>query len=283
MRYVPNRKREAGIATLPLLVMALGMVLIAVLLGTAMSTAKSLSNSFKSQQREYMMEVQAKVASWYERNLGIESGTGFTIDSAQLFAELGVERRYSVRLVISPQLDDGTVRYHKVAVVSPGTSASGNNASGFGSYDLAGVYTAPDGFALVEFDGKSSQRRSLAETNSKLAKIAEVLEQYVAVRISEDANTDSTNNYFRPLRDCNHVGARDLPCTNGAVNVATFFQSGALLGMSDGAPKQDSWGGDIKVNNDADDPTGSAPFTMTITALTPWGQELIVKAVQPTY
>lgn len=282
MRKIPNQTRQAGVATVPLLVIALGMVLIAILLGTALATAKSMANSFKSQQHEYMVDVQMKLGSWYRRNLAMEADASFTRDSDQLFSEIGVEKKYGVELVLSGQLDDGTVRYHKVAVVAPGSSTV-PSGTGFGGYSAAGVYTAPDGFKVVEFDGKLAQHKASADTNAKLARIAEILEQYVSVRISEDANSDSINNYFRPARDCSHVSSRELPCTNGDQAVELFFQSEALAGMAVGVPIQDGWGGQVVLNNDPGDVDTPAPFTMTISAVTPWGQTLFVKAVQPTY
>lgn len=283
MRTGPQRNRQAGVATIPLLVMALGLVLIAILLGTALSTAKGLSNSFKSQQHEYMIDVHGKLASWYRRNLTVEADAGFAISSNQLITELGIERRYGIVLVLSPQLNDGSVYYHKIAIVAPGPTSETSSTSTHGNYDGAGNFAAPGGFSVIEFDGKGTQYAALGDTNGKLEKIAAMLEQYVSVRVSEDANSDSTNNYFRPLRDCSHVGARELPCTNGFVSAAQLLQADALKGASNGAPTLNAWGLDIVVTNDISDPGEAGPFTMTVATNTPWNQTLLVKAVQPIF
>lgn len=279
----PRTNRQAGVATIPLLVMALGLVLIAILLGTALSTAKGLSNSFKSQQHDYMVEVQDKLASWYRRNLTVEADGSYVITSEQLFTAISTERRYGVALVLSQQLNDGSVYYHKIAIVAPGSTSQSSPTSTYGSFDEAGKFTAPIGFAVLEFDGKGPQYAALKDTNGKLERIAAMLEQYVAVRLNEDANSDSTNNYFRPLRDCSHVGTRELPCTNGFVSVAQMLQAEALKGAGNGAPTINAWGSDIVVTNDISDPSEGGPFTMTVATNTPWNQTLLVKAVQPIF
>jgi len=270
-------------AIVPLLVMAIGIVLIAVLLGVGLSNAKATSNAFKSEQHEYMVSVQKRLATWYGQNIAMESNAATSYTSDQLFVEIGVQRRYGIVLVLSPQFDDGTVRYHKVAIVVPGLSDGVSALNWFGSYDSNGVFKAPANFSFLEFDGKPLQYKALGDTNLALERVASVLEQYVSVRVHEDAGTDSTNDYFLPTHDCNHVGTRDLPCTNGYVNASQFLQTAALNGSGADVSATNAWGTDISVSNDIAENSAVAPFTMTVSTTTPWNKVLIIKAVQPIY
>jgi Tfp pilus assembly protein PilV len=268
---------------LPLIVVATGMLVLAVVLGIGLVNAKKLSNAFRSEQSAYMADVQRRLALWYKSNVGLEADPNYSISSDDLFAAASIYRRYGVQLVISPQLNDGTVSYHKIAVVAPGTVSSGTLVSGYGTYAADGTFSAPAGFSVLEYDGKMLQYQALSSTNKALEQMASALEQYATARMQSDENSDGANNYFLPASACSIVSPVDFPCTGGVVDAGTFLQAPALLGIGSGLTTQNAWGTAITLDNDIADNSAQPPYTMTVTTVTPWNSTLSVKAVQPLY
>src|SRR5471032_584250 len=114
---VPTSMRRQHGMIVPLVVLALGALMLAVIAGVGLINAKAASNAYKSDQNAYLHEVQRKVAAWYAANVAIESNPSVAYASDELLAVVGIQRRFGIVLVLSPQLNDGTVAYHKVAIV----------------------------------------------------------------------------------------------------------------------------------------------------------------------
>jgi hypothetical protein len=267
----------------PLIVFAIGAVMLALAVGVGVVHVKSVANAFQTERSAYMALIQKKLATWYSLNVGMERDPSFAMSSDQLMAAIGMEQKYGVVLVLSPAISDGTVQYHKVAIVSPGPSSTSSASAPYGSYAGGGIFVAPTGFTFVEFDGKQAQYAALAATTKALDTIAALLEQYASVRVHGDANSDGANNYFLPFQGCAMPSPNELPCTNGEAPADTYLSVKSLMGGQGGVTVKNAWGGAITLNNDVSANTSEAPFSMTVSTQTPWNSTLSVKAIQPLY
>ena len=282
MNRLPPRRQKGMV--IPLLIIGLAACVIAAVVGIGYVNARSQSNAFKATQSQYLRDLQSAVQTWYERHLTIEADAAYQIDSERLMAEIGMARKFGVTLILSTQLTDGVVRYRKVAIVSPGaTSGALVGTSGYGQYLADGSFQVTPGFTFAEFDGKALQYQAMANTNKALESMAAALEQYVGTRMQLDPGRDSETNFFLPKVDCTHIGAGEMPCTEGRRPASEYLSAAGILGTEVALQRKSAWGTDLSLNNDRAANSAEPPYTMTVSAITPWGTELSVKAVQPIY
>lgn len=279
-RATPSFRERGSVAIA--IVVAVALFAFAVVGGIGVNNARRLANEYNGSRDDYMKMVRDRLEHWYARNLSMEAGQP-TYSSEALFDQIGVMRQYGVVLILSPQLSDGTVQYHKVAIVSPGARTSGGPSQGYGAYTADGTYSVPGGFVLMEFDGRPLQLKAVGDAKRSLERVANYFEQQVTLRARNDAGSDSTVNYFLPVNGCVQPAAGEMPCTNGEMDLNEFVTKAQLLDPANGFAMATPWGTPISLNNDAAENSSEAPFTMTVSAVTPWNTKMAVKAVQPIY
>lgn len=277
-----SRTRQAGF-TFPLFVIAIGSLAFAIFVGYGMVASKKITNAYRFSQQGYLDDCRKRIGQWYAANLKLEATPGWTLDSEKLLELAGIQRSYALVAIVSPALNDGTVQYHKFALISPDTKATSAGGAQYGAYDANGVLSVKPGFRYVEFDGKDAQYVAMAATNKSLERLANLLEQYTASKVSLKADADGATNLFLPVGGCGHLAAGEFPCTNGDMTAAEFIAFKSVLGSGAALTTQSAWGTDIFVNNNVDANSSEPPYTMTVSAKTPWNTTLAVKAVQPLY
>lgn len=278
LNEIPGRQRGLGLLLFVFVISSFMMTFLGVLsLGIAKQAA-----AMKGEARQaYFEEAAGKVRAYYEGE-HIYFADGRDISEAQLFRELGLERRYRARLYLTGYLE------------SPGEGLKYRNLHfwmpGDGDPDDAIVTSTevlfPEGSRSDTYvaDGLLLAREALGTTLEKMERIAENMRSRAEHLLARDPAHNLYRNYF--LADgCpqsefpGDILPDSIRCTNGSYVMAENAEVGPALGMLS-SDLLDAWGNPIHLSNTVDANTRSIPFTAILSVTTPWGRVLTYTVYQ---
>lgn len=271
------RRREKGFVALAVMIL-LAAFMAMILTVIARTDARAGINA-PGAAGTYLSQAETAVRAWYRQNAASIDGSGFAMTGPQLLAAAGVMRQYGLQAAVSDKLGlpcvgavDTCIAYRKIALWLPAGSTPDTT-----TFDAAtGTLSPAAHVTWAVVSGESIERAALSQSLRALGDLQTALESYFLTRQQDDSTGTTDTNWFR-TNPCG-VASAALPCVDtwtpgGTTGIA------ALAGI-DSSHFYDAWGNPIEVSNLLDSST-SAPFSMALKTVTPWGTVLEVEAVQP--
>jgi hypothetical protein len=220
-------------------------------------------------------DVARRLTAWYRQNAAdIDANPIYVTSPSTLWAVLGVEAMPTLQLGISDSLDGSQVRFRRFAVwlrranPDPSTFVASS-----------GAFTPGPGVIYRIVDGEAIVGQMLEETLSRMKVFAAQLERRFRAKFEADPGRTLTVNHFRALGPSCATSLDDIPCIDVHTDVSSAADFGLLLSV-DPTTLVSAWGQRFTVSNLADSQTASPPYSMAIRAALPWGDSLLVNAIQ---
>jgi len=278
-RPLPAPRGAAFVAVLSLL-----LVLCAAMIGGFARQIELRRHRAGESTQQSLGRARDALLSWYGANLAqLDGPAGFPLAGQDALQRAGVAVRPLPQFAAGPLLEAPPIRYRPLAVWLGG-------APGASGFDAFGQFAPPPGAtAFLVFSSRALEEDALARTRERLARLVRVFEARFAAKVEQDPDHRLDRNWFRaPDGEC-RSGEDQLPCASelsadGWPTVSALrAQSLVFASPADGgSPELSAWGLPLCWNNE-DDPSGNVapPFSMAFSTLTPWGERLLVRAVQP--
>jgi len=278
-RPLPAARGAAFVAVITLL-----LVLCAAMIGGLARQIELRRQRTGEAARQSLERARDALLSWYGANLAqLDGPVDFPLAGPVALQRAGVGVRPPPQFAAGPLLDAPHLRYRPLALWLGG-------APGSAGFDAFGQFAPPPGAtAFLVFSSRSLEEDALARTRERLARLVWVFEARFATKVEQDPDHRLDRNWFRaPDGEC-RTGEDQLPCArelspDGWPTVSALrAQSLVFASPADGgSPEVSAWGLPLCWNNE-DDSSGTVapPFSMAFSTLTPWGERLQVRAVQP--
>ena len=268
-------------------VAVLGSLAILFVIGQSTWQSKQLANELPQRRTQRVTAAADALRAWYVANAATLDvpGAALPSSSGELLAAAGVPQQWRLSAGISELRARDRIRYRVIAVWAEGEdnqTPTFDTASG--TLNLCPNTTAPcleRAAAIIE--GYQIQADLFERTVENLNSLALAAQAYFHSRWLSDPDHDLAANYFRkPIdpTDCtNRPG--EFGCYDSwhrlddpSVNVLQVLGEPASRAY-------DAWGGAIEVTNGPlVNPTQRPPYRMAFRATTPWGEQIVIYAVQ---
>jgi hypothetical protein len=270
----------------------LSTVAISFVLAEATWESKAQADRLPQLEQDRVSRAAELVRAWYEVNAGTIDNPNTTLpDSTALLAAAGVPPSWRLSAALSAAQIRGSIRYHVIVVwaenedlQAPGFDPE---AAKLSLCPNAGLPCKPRAWARIE--GYAVQAVYYARTVERLSALALDAQAFFKGHWLADPDRNLGVNYFRAPHDSAGCTTQpgDLPCVNGWTPIDSTSVL-AVLGepVSSGS---DGWGQIIQVANGNAPGTqqplgvhaGRTPFELALQSVTPWGEPIVMYAVQP--
>ena len=261
--------RQQGGATVWIVIL-LALAAMALFAGEVERLGEFGRNQRRVLHARYLQASATAIRHWYQRHLATMDATGATSPiEAEVLAGAGIVPRYGLRLAISQPLNNGTLRWHNIALWI------NNVADDSTTFDPStGQLQADSRAQSVLVSGQSLQQAAWQASNEAVSGLLLALNAYAQQR-QRLFGGDLGRNPFRP-GNCSNVETGELPCLD---NYSPASQIARQLGLNPGQ-LVDAWNGPLLVSSQTDANSTTAPYSMVVKAETPWGTALTSIALQ---
>lgn len=259
--------------------MFLGMAVIAALLiaGFSYSISQRGDALLEKDKEEYLHEVGKMTEDWYRRNAWEIDSVSEPILESVIVQKAGINQQYGLRIVSSKRLTLHNVQYHVFALWIPNQSIQGTALDLDSGLFTEGIY-ANNQVERLKFhilNGNVIETDIYQQTSTTLRLIASKLEVWFTGKAVIADIDSSVNNWFRePV--CGTGDQAFLPCIDSFEEAAPYLTE---IGISTGSDTLSGWGQPITMSNLLNS-SNTYPFSMALSAYTPWGESIIRLAVQ---
>jgi hypothetical protein len=279
-------------AALLLFVAILSAVAITFVLAEANWESKAQADRLPQLEQLRVSDAAGLIRDWYEANAAVIDNPGVTLPSnAALLAAAGVPKDWRLTAALSEAQTRGQIQYHVIVVWAE------NEDPQLPSFDPAGAQLMlcpnsslpckPRAWARIE--GYAIQAGNFNRTLKRLSSLALTAQAYFKGHWLADPDRNLAVNYFRAPNDSGGCTTQsgDMPCLDGWTPIDSTTTLAVL-----GEPPQsgfDAWGQVIQVAN-ANAPgtqlplgpsVGQTPFRLAFESLAPWGEPIVIIAIQP--
>jgi len=268
------------------LVAVLSVVALVFIVGYSAYYAKRSSLTLAQTQKEYLIEAKARLLEAYAANaLRVDSDLSYTAyrNGDAWLAMAGITSKWNVSVGVSNRLTRDGIKYTSVTLWLP-TEADSTNPpiydSATGTFQSCTAAPCPDR-VYTTFDGLGLHLTARNKTYEILNTAATKAQSFFKARYLADVVRDISMNHFKaPRGNCGTVTTDEMPCISDFTALRNTSVP-RLMGL-DSQMLTDAWGSDIEVTNIAGGSnTSLAPYTMAFRARDPWGNQLVIYAVQP--
>lgn len=267
---------EGGFGTLPLVF----MVLVAMMLTLGSLVLVNQSGQYavlRKTQQDYLRQAAEAVKRFYQENRAQMDGAaapGYT--PVALLSGAGVQTRWNLQAAMSLRQSalSGAIQYRDIYLWIPRRNPDPTVLDA-----ASDTFTPGTGVLWAKVSGIGIEKDAYQDAQTRLQMLAQALEKMFRAKLASDPLHDVSLNYFQAI-GCSSHAAGEIPCTNNAYAAAASLGLGPTAGVGDDLVT-DPWGGAVLASNTLDANQGSAPYSMALRVVTPWGSAITVDAVEP--
>ena len=286
-----RRQTQRGAAFL-VFVAILSAVAISFVLAEATWESKAQADRLPRLEQDRVSRAVDLVRAWYQVNAPSIDNPNTTLpDAMALLVAAGVPPSWRLNAVLSAPQVRGQIQYHVIVVWAenedPQTPGFDPDTAQFTVCPNASLPCKPRSWARIE--GYAIQANYYAHTVERLSALALAAQAFFKGHWLADPDRNLGVNYFRAPHDTTGCTTQpgDLPCVDGWAPIdSTSVLSVLGEPVSSGS---DAWGQLIRVANGNAPGTqqplgmhaGQTPFELALQSVTPWGEPIVIYAVQP--